>query len=389
VTAAAGAEGQRVASFGRLDLGLRQATDWYLWGPYLSERQWGTVREDYSVDGDAWSYLPHDHARSRAYRWGEDGLAGFCDIEQRLCLALTLWNGRDPILKERAFGLTGGEGNHGEDVKEYWWYRDAVPSHAWNSWRYHYPQRAFPYQQLLDENRSRSKSEPEYELLDTGIFDDDRYWIVAKPRNRCEESLLQIYDRFAARLLEAGDVLEPADRHAQVQLREERVQEVSQALAAAVGQGVCVRPADSDRLGAPRQCDHDVCRIPYAGIEHDRSGAGRRHDSGQELDCRNIRISLAATMIGAIQYIGAIVDRHPRIIRVLNPLHRDRQMGLRPNPTEVVPRQRVLEDLPVVLQCSGLVFVGWLCKVFGEVLVGVVVLHAETAELRKVAQLQI
>jgi len=178
VTGAAGAEERRVASFGRLDLGLRQASDWYLWGPYLSERQWGTVREDYSADGDAWTHLPHDDARSRAYRWGEDGLAGFCDIEQRLCLALTLWNGRDPILKERAFGLTGAEGNHGEDVKEYWWYRDAVPSHAWNSWRYHYPQRAFPYQQLLDANRRRGKRDREYELLDTGIFDDDRYWVV-------------------------------------------------------------------------------------------------------------------------------------------------------------------------------------------------------------------
>ena len=178
MTGAAGAEERRVASFGRLDLGLRQASDWYLWGPYLSERQWGTVREDYSADGDAWTHLPHDDARSRAYRWGEDGLAGFCDIEQRLCLALTLWNGRDPILKERAFGLTGAEGNHGEDVKEYWWYRDAVPSHAWNSWRYHYPQRAFPYQQLLDANRRRGKRDREYELLDTGIFDDDRYWVV-------------------------------------------------------------------------------------------------------------------------------------------------------------------------------------------------------------------
>jgi hypothetical protein len=172
------AERQRIDGFGRLDLGLRQASDWYLWGPYLSERQWGTVREDYSADGDAWTYLPHDHARSRAYRWGEDGLAGFCDIEQRLCLALTLWNGRDPILKERAFGLTGKEANHGEDVKEYWWYLDALPSHAWNSWRYHYPQRAFPYQQLLDENRKRGKLDPEYELLDTAIFDDDRYWVV-------------------------------------------------------------------------------------------------------------------------------------------------------------------------------------------------------------------
>jgi hypothetical protein len=171
-------ERQRIDGFGRLDLGLRQASDWYLWGPYLSERQWGTVREDYSANGDAWNYLPHDHARSRAYRWGEDGLAGFCDIEQRLCLALALWNGRDPILKERAFGLTGNEANHGEDVKEYWWYLDALPSHAWNSWRYHYPQRAFPYQQLLDDNRKRGKLDPEYELLDTGIFDDDRYWVV-------------------------------------------------------------------------------------------------------------------------------------------------------------------------------------------------------------------
>ena len=173
-----GAERQRVDGFGRLDVGLRQASDWYLWGPYLSERQWGTVREDYSADGEAWSYLPHHHARSRAYRWGEDGLAGFCDIEQRLCLALALWNGRDPILKERAFGVTGMEGNHGEDVKEYWWFLDAVPSHAWNTWRYHYPQRAFPYQSLLDENRRRGRSDLEYELLDTGIFDDDRYWIV-------------------------------------------------------------------------------------------------------------------------------------------------------------------------------------------------------------------
>ena len=177
-TAVTGTERQRVDGFGRLDEGLRQASDWYLWGPYLSERQWGTVREDYSPDGEAWSYLPHDHARSRAYRWGEDGLAGFCDIEQRLCLALALWNGRDSILKERAFGLTGTEGNHGEDVKEYWWFLDAVPSHAWNTWRYHYPQRAFPYQSLLDENRRRGRGDLEYELLDTGIFDDDRYWIV-------------------------------------------------------------------------------------------------------------------------------------------------------------------------------------------------------------------
>jgi hypothetical protein len=172
------AERERVAGFGRLEDGLRQAGDWYLWGPYVSERQWGTVREDYSADGEAWGYLPHDHARSQAYRWGEDGMAGFCDIEQRLCLGLALWNGRDPILKERMFGLTGAEANHGEDVKEYWWYLDALPSHAWNRWRYHYPQAAFPYEDLRAENGRRGKFDPEYELLDTGAFDGDRYWIT-------------------------------------------------------------------------------------------------------------------------------------------------------------------------------------------------------------------
>jgi hypothetical protein len=172
------AERKRVEGFGSLQDGLLQASDWYLWGPYVSERQWGTVREDYSADGQAWDYLPHDAARSRAYRWGEDGLAGFCDIEQRLCLGLALWNGHDPILKERLFGLTGEQGNHGEDAKEYWWYSDALPSHAWNRWRYHYPQGEFPYSDLVDENGRRGRHDPEYELLDTGAFDEDRYWIV-------------------------------------------------------------------------------------------------------------------------------------------------------------------------------------------------------------------
>jgi hypothetical protein len=172
------AESERVQTFGRLEDGLRSAGPWYVWGPYLSERQWGTVREDYSPGGTAWESVPHDHARSRAYRWGEDGLAGFSDVEQRLCLSLALWNGRDPILKERIFGLTGNEGNHGEDAKEYWWYLDAVPSHAWNRWRYHYPQREFPYNELVAENGRRGKQDPELELLDTGVFDDDRYWIV-------------------------------------------------------------------------------------------------------------------------------------------------------------------------------------------------------------------
>ncbi|MEV5599681.1 glucosidase [Streptomyces sp. NPDC052496] len=149
-----------------------------LWGPYLSERQWGTVREDYSAGGDAWSYFPHDHARSRAYRWGEDGLGGISDAKQRLCFALALWNGRDPILKERAFGLTNGEGNHGEDVKEYYFYLDSTPSHSYLRYLYKYPQAEFPYHDLVAVNQARSRQEFEYELLDTGIFDDDRYFDV-------------------------------------------------------------------------------------------------------------------------------------------------------------------------------------------------------------------
>ncbi|MCS5721264.1 glucosidase [Herbiconiux sp. CPCC 203407] len=154
------------------------AGGWRDWGPYLAERAWGTVREDYSADGDAWNFFPHDHARSRTYRWNEDGMAGFCDAGQSWCLGLALWNGADPILKERMFGLSGPEGNHGEDAKEYWWYLDGTPTHSFQRWRYHYPQRAFPYEELVDENARRSKDEPEYELVDTGIFDDGRYWAV-------------------------------------------------------------------------------------------------------------------------------------------------------------------------------------------------------------------
>ena len=165
-------------SFGHPEDGLWEATPWYHWGPYLSERAWGTVREDYSAGGEAWDYFPHDHARSRAYRWGEDGMAGVSDVEQQLCLALSLWNGRDPILKERMFGLTGPQGNHGEDVKEYWWFEDATPSHSWLRWRYHYPQAEFPYADLVAENARRDQGQPEYELLDTGVFDSDEYWVV-------------------------------------------------------------------------------------------------------------------------------------------------------------------------------------------------------------------
>src|SRR3954465_14526508 len=153
-------------------------SEWYLWGPYLSERQWGTVREYYSADGSAWTYLPHDHARSRAYRWGEDGLAGISDKECRLCLSLAMWNGKDPILKERLFGLTNSQGNHGEDVKELYYYLDATPTHSYLKMLYKYPQRAFPYAELVEVNRKRSREDAEYELLDTGVFDDDRYFDV-------------------------------------------------------------------------------------------------------------------------------------------------------------------------------------------------------------------
>jgi hypothetical protein len=156
----------------------REGVPWRGWGPYLSERQWGTVREDYSENGDAWSYFSHDQARSRAYRWGEDGLAGISDEKQRVCLALALWNERDPILKERLFGLTNAEGNHGEDVKEYYFYVDNVPTHSYQRWLYKYPQAEFPYNDLVAVNRSRSRHELEYELVDTGIFDEGRYFDV-------------------------------------------------------------------------------------------------------------------------------------------------------------------------------------------------------------------
>src|SRR5215210_7079005 len=159
-------------------LGEPIAADWRAWGPYLSERQWGTVREDYSESGAAWDYFPHDQARSRAYRWGEDGLLGVSDEKQRLCFALALWNGADPILKERLFGLTGSEGNHGEDVKEYYWYLDATPTHSYLRGLYKYPQATFPYAELVAENRRRGREQPEYELLDTGIFAEDRYFDI-------------------------------------------------------------------------------------------------------------------------------------------------------------------------------------------------------------------
>ena len=168
--------------------------DWYKWGPYISERQWGTVREDYSSDGNAWNYFPHDHARSRAYRWGEDGLGGITDNHNLLCFAVALWNGKDPIIKERLFGLTNSEGNHGEDVKEYYFYLDSTPTHSYMKYLYKYPQAEFPYDDLVETNRNRNRDELEYELLDTGIFDDDRYFdvFVEYAKADAEDVLIQI-----------------------------------------------------------------------------------------------------------------------------------------------------------------------------------------------------
>jgi hypothetical protein len=178
----------------RLDEDRRREKNWKRWGPYLAERQWGTVREDYSRDGTPWDYFPHDHARSRAYRWGEDGLFGWSDRECRLCFAIALWNGVDPILKERLFGLTNRQGNHGEDVKECYFYLDGTPTHSYHKALYKYPQREFPYARLLDENRRRTHAEREFELADTGIFDDDRYFdvFVEYAKNAPNDTLIQI-----------------------------------------------------------------------------------------------------------------------------------------------------------------------------------------------------
>src|SRR5436309_12739877 len=159
----------------RLEQARDPQTPWKKWGTYLSGREWGTVREDYSDNGNASDYFSDDQARSRAYHWGEDGLAGISDDQQRLCFALALWNGKDPIVKERLFGLTNSEGNHGEDVKEYYFYLDSTPTHSYMKYLYKYPQAAYPYDQLVQTNRGRSRQEPEYELLDTGVFEQDRY----------------------------------------------------------------------------------------------------------------------------------------------------------------------------------------------------------------------
>jgi len=178
----------------RLEENACRKKNWQRWGPYLSERQWATVREDYSPDGGCWDYLPHDHARSRVYRWGEDGLLGITDRRCRLCFALALWNGRDPILKERLFGLTGSQGNHGEDVKESYFYLDSTPTHSYMRALYKYPQAEFPYSRLIDENRQRGLQATEFELADAGVFDDDRYFdvFVEYGKNSPNDILIQI-----------------------------------------------------------------------------------------------------------------------------------------------------------------------------------------------------
>jgi hypothetical protein len=188
MTSPAGPEQDRLAQDGQRQF------NWKRWGPYLSERQWGTVREDYSSDGSCWTYLPHDAARSRAYRWGEDGIFGLCDRECRLCFALALWNGRDPILKERLFGLTGPEGNHGEDVKEQYFYLDSTPTHSYMKALYKYPQAAFPYEQLVSENARRGKNDPEFEIIDTGVFEEGRYFdvVVEYAKASCDDILIRI-----------------------------------------------------------------------------------------------------------------------------------------------------------------------------------------------------
>src|SRR5579883_3321304 len=172
----------------------RRDQHWRRWGPYLAERAWGAVREDYSADGRAWEYFPFEQSHLRAYRWGEDGIAGISDNHQRLCFAIALWNGEDAILKERLFGLTGNEGNHGEDVKEYYFYLDNTPTHAYMKYLYKYPQQAFPYTQLVEENRRRDRHSLEFELLDTGVFDADRYFdvFVEYAKAAPEDILIQV-----------------------------------------------------------------------------------------------------------------------------------------------------------------------------------------------------
>jgi hypothetical protein len=188
----------------RLAQDASRERNWKRWGAYLSERQWGTVREDYSEHGNCWDYFPHDHARSRVYRWGEDGLFGLSDRQARICFSLALWNGKDPILKERLFGLTGPEGNHGEDVKELYYYLDATPTASYLRGLYKYPQREYPYARLVAENRARGKHEPEFELLDTGVFEGDAYYDVTVEYAKADPEDILVRITIASRSKEAA-----------------------------------------------------------------------------------------------------------------------------------------------------------------------------------------
>ncbi|BCJ45756.1 glucosidase [Actinoplanes ianthinogenes] len=278
------------------------AVDWRRWGPYLSERQWGTVREDYSEGGDAWNYLTHDQSRSRAYKWGEDGIGGFSDDQQQLCLAVALWNGKDPILKERFFGLTNSEGNHGEDLKEYYFYVDGVPSHAYMRMVYKYPHAAFPYTDLVETNRARGFSEFEYELLDTGIFAEERYFDVEieYAKDGPEEILTRIT------VHNRGP--EPAELHLlpTVLFRPTGAGEGLRAL-----DGGVVR-ADHDRLGARWwTClgDHPLLFTENADGRKDAFGRYLIHGEKEAVNAEQAGTKAAAVVSGTIPAGGTLVVR--------------------------------------------------------------------------------
>ena len=243
-----------VAEQKRLNEAREAQVPWKKWGPYLSERQWGTVREDYSDNGDAWNYFTHDHSRSRAYRWGEDGLGGVCDDQQRLCFALALWNERDAILKERLFGLTNSEGNHGEDVKEYYFYLDSTPTHSYMKYLYKYPQREYPYRDLIETNRTRSREAMEFELLDSGVFNEDRYFDVFVEYAKADPEDILVRDFDSQPRTGSGTAARLADTLVPQHMVDRRGR--PQAFAARRGTGCHSRqPSRSGRLLAPlRRC---------------------------------------------------------------------------------------------------------------------------------------
>ena len=250
----------------RLEEARLKDVPWRKWGPYLSERQWGTVREDYSENGDAWNYFTHDQARSRAYKWGEDGLAGLSDDHQLLCWSLALWNGADPILKERLFGLSNSEGNHGEDVKEYYFYLDSTPTHSYMKYLYKYPQRPYPYDQVVRSNRGRSREEQEFELIDTGVFDDDRYFdvFVEVAKASPDDILIRI------RAVNRGP--DPADLHILPQLwfRDTAWLEQNPTLPGLRAAGACRGRCNPRQPPAPGRVHAVLRRRPGAAVHQQR-----------------------------------------------------------------------------------------------------------------------